>query len=453
MKKSTRTLLWLSFTLVPLISACGSAETESAPSGAGGSAGNGTPDEPGPLGKADSVDKLKATKSLLIIGNELTVGDSHYDVSMTCSSTTQYHLLLNSRVVATAACSDGTVAFSPDISSLPAGRYAVTVRDSTSSRTLAATRFYRIHPYYVFVSNDWDTPDFARTARDSTESQRLQDALHDHHPAMMVTQFVGPYTFTDPTVSESRKAQVVGWLKDAEARGDEIGLHIHPYCNFVEAAGLTCQHTPNYHEASAGSGYTVNLSGYSEEQTLTMLKKADELFLANGFAKPTSFRAGGWTAEIHTLRALAADGFVVDASGSNWKWLTSWKGVAGASLYEWNSAHWAPINDTSQPYYPSTTDMLSKAAPVLPLLEVPDNGCLADYVTAEDMINIFNANYTTALYSRPVVLSIGYHGTSFTRYYDRLESALRNIDDELIENGGAVQYIRGSDIPRVIKSN
>ena len=87
------------------------------------------------------------------------------------------------------------------------------------------------------------------------------------------------------------------------------------------------------------------------------------------------------------LSALAANGYVADTSANNWARMEEWDGQQNGVLYEWNSAHWSSINETSQPYYPNVDDILSDAPPTLPILEVPDNGILVDYVTGEEMVS------------------------------------------------------------------
>ena len=52
------------------------------------------------------------------------------------------------------------------------------------------------------------------------------------------------------------------------------------------------------------TGYTVVLSTYTEEELVTILAKADELFATWQLGKPTAFRAGGWAAEPNVLKAL-----------------------------------------------------------------------------------------------------------------------------------------------------
>lgn len=122
----------------------------------------------------------------------------------------------------------------------------------------------------------------------------------------------------------------------------------------------------------------------------------------------------------------------------------------GASLYAWNEEHWAPIDETSQPYYPNTTDMLADAAPHLPILEVPDNGLLVDYVTGPEMIDMFRANWDGRALTEPTSYSIGYHPVSFSEtFFSRLDEALTEIDRHLATKGaGPVIYVRVSDLPR-----
>ena len=153
----------------------------------------------------------------------------------------------------------------------------------------------------------WDDPDH------EDEVLRRQEWLHEMHPELKITHLVGPYTFTEREVSENRRNELVSWLLAArDDHGDEIGLHIHPYCSFVEEAGVSCRHRPSLKYAGDDpTGYTVSCAAYTEEEFAQLLRRADEFFLERGLEKPTSFRAGGWTADLSVLRALAATGYLV----------------------------------------------------------------------------------------------------------------------------------------------
>lgn len=332
-----------------------------------------------------------------------------------------------------------------ELNGLAVGDHTVLVSADAADTAFAALPLHVSHALYVAVSNDWDTSDHTddRLAR--------QEALHAAHPHMVMTHFVGPYTFTDPVMPPARIQFLVDWILRMRADfGDEIGLHIHPYCNFVTAAGVTCRIEPSFRSLTDATGYTVVLGAYTRAELDAMFAKATELFVAHGLGTPTSFRAGGWTATGDVLGALEGAGHVTDASGCNWARLEEWETVRDATLYQWNMAHWGPITDTSQPYYPSVDDILTDAAPHRGILEVPDNGALVDYVTADEMIAMFRANAGDGVLTAPRHYSIGYHPVNFgDAFLARIDGALTEIDRHLAVDGtGPVVYARMSDLPR-----
>jgi hypothetical protein len=309
-------------------------------------------------------------------------------------------------------------------------------------------RFHRSHPLYIAVSNDWDNAD------NGDPMLERQVRLHANHPHLLVTHFVGPYTFTDPSVSPARRRFLVDWVTGLhDQHGDEIGLHIHPWCNFVTTAGVACRTSPSFAFASGDTtGYTVNLNSYTESELAKLFARATALFEANGLPAPTSFRAGGWTADLAVLRALGNAGHVADSSACNWARIEEWEFHSGASLFQWNQEHWSSIDETSQPYHPSTSDILADAGPHLPILEVPDNGALVDYVSAAEMIDMFGKNFPDgAPLEAPRVYAIGYHPPNFSEtFFTRIDTALSEIDRHLAaEDGGPVVYARMSDLDKV----
>ena len=324
-----------------------------------------------------------------------------------------------------------------DLSALEPGEHTLLLAASGSEQAFAQYSIQRSHPYYVLVTNDWD-----RSYKEQAWLTR-QEELHANHPAMKMTHFVGPYTFTDPEVSIEHAADLVAWLQGMEADfDDEIGLHVHPYCNFVETTSVSCRHEPSFGYVSDETGYTVELSSYTQEESEILFEAAVALFEANGIGTPTSFRAGGWTAALHTLEALAATGFVADTSGANWARLEEWEGLEDAGLYEWNQANWACIDDSSQPYYPSQGDICASEPPVIPILEVPDNGALVDYVSYYEIVEIFDANWPGSALHQPTAYVTGYHPVSYdVMNAIALEGGLDHIDQFLAQDdAGPVIY-------------
>ena len=322
----------------------------------------------------------------------------------------------------------------------------------------AAEGFYKFefikgHALYVIISTDWDFSDV------DNKVMAHHTELHTKHPALKITHLIGPYTFTDPAVSQARRDEIVAWAKGMRTNyGDEIGLHVHPWCNFVETAGLTCLTGPSFGDlvgAPLGddTGYTVHLGAYNRQQWNTLFGKAKQIFADVGLGTPTSFRAGGWTLELSTAQALADQGFVVDSSAVAWKFMEEWDGY---ELYSWNKTQWAPINETSQPYRPTDDRLLPGGNGVaVKLLEVPDNGIMVDYWTVNEMQGVFDLNWKEgAALDKPTQVSTGFHPAP-TQYYNpmeykRLDEFFTYVDKYLASDlKGPVVYINMSDATKV----
>ncbi|HUJ61550.1 MAG TPA: hypothetical protein VLX92_23760 [Kofleriaceae bacterium] len=116
------------------------------------------------------------------------------------------------------------------------------------------------------------------------------------------------------------------------------------------------------------------------------------MFAQHGIAEPRTFRAGGRSATLDTLFALHDNGYLADSSALNWKYLQpAWKGKVLAS---WNMVHWAPIEDTSRPYWPSQREIVRvEPGASLGAVAVPDNGVIIDYVSLAEIEMIFDENW------------------------------------------------------------
>ena len=345
-------------------------------------------------------------------------------------------------VVRLAETADGKLGIQVSLTDLPAGSYDILLAANGSATAFAKLPLYRSAPYYVLVTTDWDFSDPGDNATG------YQDLMHRDHPELRITHFVGPYTFTDPAVTPERQSTLVTWLlKQRDTFHDELGLHIHPYCNFVTDAGLTCVTDQSTVYATDDTGYTIKLGAYGRSNMGMLLDHAAALFEQHGLNRPKTFRAGGWTATLETIQALADKGYVADTSALNWARIEEWK---GKELYTWTMANWNPINDTSQPYWPSQTNVLEHNAPTMPLLEVPDNGVMIDYVSLAEMNGIFDANWNGQPLTAPITLTMGFHPATpgFTEAeYQRVIGFLKYADLHLgTRHLGPVVYVTLSDV-------
>jgi hypothetical protein len=338
---------------------------------------------------------------------------------------------------------DDGFALDISIANVPVGTHDILFSANGSDDAFAKATFYRSAAYYVLVSTDYDFSDPGNL------SLGYMDKMHSDHPDLVMTHFWAPYTYTDPAITEARRGELDVWIKkQRDMFADEIGLHIHPYCHFVEAAGQTCITDQSTVYTSDTSGYTIKLSAYTRAPMGALLQHAAVIFNQRGLATPKTFRAGGWTADLSTLLALADNGYVADTSALNWIHIKEeWE---GKELYTWNMSHWGPINDTSQPYYPSTSDPLaSQAGANMAMLEVPDNGVMIDYVSTPQMTAIFDANWDGLPLATPKTLMMGFHpAASFSASeYGRVNEFLKLADMHLASRDlGPVVYITLSDV-------
>ncbi len=400
----------------------------------------------GPRWSAPRPDSVTGLRRWYLIGNALDPGEDQLRLRVDDPAVEELRASLDGSDLGALARDASGHVLEADIGDLPPGIHELALFANDSTTPWTTMTFTRSHPLYVVVSNDWDTSDNA----DSVISD--QAALHTRHPHLVMTHLVGPYTFTDGTLPAERLDAQLAWLERARHDwGDEVGLHIHPYCNFVDVTGVTCRTSPTYATSWRGVGYTVPSTAYEEDEYLAMLRAADALFEAHGLGKPTAFRAGGWAADERILRALATDGFLVDSSACNWRRMEEWRDVPGASLYPLAMSLWGPIDDVSQPYYPGEHDAARDAAPHLSILELPDNGILADYVSADEMIEILRSLWDGGALDEPRALSIGYHPASLdASTWTRLDDTFDRIDASLaVEDAGPVVYARMSDMTRV----
>lgn len=401
------------------------------------------PPEPPPDDSLASAVTLSRTWNL--VPNDLTPGHSSLDWTVDPPADVSSAVVWLDDVQVDGPALTGAV----DLADLAPGRYQLLFADEGAEQAFASRSFFVTHPLYVLISVDWDRADTPDGELD------WQDQLHADHPALRLTHFVGPWTFTEPEMTVDRMALLVDWLLANEADfADEIGLHIHPYCSFVETTSVPCRTEPSFvYEEGDETGYTILSAAYTEAEYTELALAADDIFADNGLPKPTSYRAGGWTADEGTLRALAAAGHVADTSAVHWRLLEEWEDDWNNVLWSWNAEHWENIDATSQPYYPSEDDADVAGEPSIPILEVPDNAALADYALAEEVIAVLEANWDGGALPEPRVLSYGYHnrtsGVMWT-YRDRVEGALDHVDQHLaVDDAGPLVYGTLSEMPRV----
>jgi len=325
-----------------------------------------------------------------------------------------------------------------DVSNLIPGVFhlLVTVADTVTECRSDSVTFYVSYPFYHVWSIDWEGTYVPRVPY-----LENMGALADSH-LIPISQLFNPRIYVQPGMPEWQRAEMTQWVLERQtARGDEIGLHLHMYFDFVDSAGLTPITTPQC--GTRTDGYDVPFANYNYDESLVLLNFAIGLFLGRGLSMPCSFRAGAWLADEENLAALSVLGFL-DSSGSTPKKI---------SLCD---SPW-DIEVTSQPYHPCGLDQNTADCEPgdsnLVLLEIPNN---IGYTSGSWAPTAnFDANYSGApLDSIRVGVLLSHAPSVFLQESLAIERYFAHADSLLYRNDrGAVRYVRLVDVRTAIANS
>lgn len=271
----------------------------------------------------------------------------------------------------------------------------------------------------IVVSVDWEGSSLDRENLDAMAEFRAD------YPQVPLQHFLNAAYYTKPGANAG---QVTRAIRSVLRPGDEHALHIHGWKSLVEATGVVYEGGPTFtnreysaSECAVDCGHGVTLRAYSTEELRSLIRYSADVLEDNGFNRARSFRAGGWQADDSVLSALAREGFTVDSSATDASFLREKWGRY--NLYRWVRELWFGIRSTTQPYWITLSGNDR-------IIELPNNGNLADYMTAQQMLRVFldNASNLRRDPSRSVYISFGFHQESAARYLPRLREALDLIE-------------------------
>ncbi|MDE3101600.1 MAG: hypothetical protein KGJ98_05125 [Chloroflexota bacterium] len=245
-----------------------------------------------------------------------------------------------------------------------------------------------------------------------------------------------PRAWTTPTVPPERAAAMLRWTEARAAKGDEIGMHLHLWTDFVAAAGIPPRLSPRW--AGRVDGYDVPITAYTEDEQRKLVAYGLRLMADHGVSGVRSFRAGGDIADASTLRALVANGIAIDCTAVA-------AGSFGSLRLPWTLA------SDAQPYHPSPSD--ANAPGSLPLLETPTNGGNTYGYTATSIAPIARADLAmlgppgrAATENRAIVI-VSHPATIDATERAAIETLLRSFDP--YRAGGSLRFVTLRDLARV----
>jgi peptidoglycan/xylan/chitin deacetylase (PgdA/CDA1 family) len=280
---------------------------------------------------------------------------------------------------------------------------------------------YISEPLQIAWTLDWEGWD----ASDQTLQQISY--LSGAH-ALPFTHFISPRTFLDGVLSEERKKQIITFLLDRYAAGDELAMHLHMHYDFVKASGITPK-TSNPWGLLTKEGYDVPGTEYTAEEFRQIIQHARTIMHNNGFPEISGYRAGGWFINAEQLNVLEEEGYNYDSSGRE-------KPATGA----FRTIPW-DLSIDSSPYYITNSKLL---------MEIPNAGGSTYELTSEEIINRINLVYDEDILINPKIFVIVSHPQFATREFSRIPEILSYLKTLSRDNDqGPAIFVTMSEIHHV----
>lgn len=281
----------------------------------------------------------------------------------------------------------------------------------------------------LFLSVDWEGVELAPSEISKMERFRKR------YPEIPITHYLNAAYYTKPG---ARPSQLTQQIRRTLLDIDELGLHIHGWKALFEASGVRYRNRPVFFgkvmvDKVGDEGHNIDIGAYTTAELRKVIAFSIDTLEKQGFGRAKSFRSGGWMSRPSVIEALTAEGIERDASDVATRHFIddSWYNTP---LYRWLSRElWPNTHFASQPYYMKTKNG--------PLLQIPDNGALADYVTGEEMLEVYKAclAFKKKHPKEHVTMSFGFHTETAVRYLDRVSRGIELITAQAKRDGMVVR--------------
>lgn len=244
------------------------------------------------------------------------------------------------------------------------------------------------------------------------------EAFRENFPNVPLTHFLNAAHYCRGESAESITKKIRRVIREE----DEVGLHIHCWRSLVETAEVKYRNKPTFWgkhvpvrtNPNGDEGHEIELTAYTANEVEKVAAKSVEILEENGFDISNSFRAPGWVASKEVLEGIRKAGFKVDSSSTDRTWHKDELGKF--RIYGRLQELWPEVNQHTQPYEISTASGT--------LLEMPDTGALADYITSDEMDFHLKEVIARTKKGETRFAHFGFHQESAERFLPRLTNSL-----------------------------
>lgn len=280
---------------------------------------------------------------------------------------------------------------------------------------------------------DWEGRDLLDENLDKMISFR------ERFPQIPILHFLNAAYFTKPYVN---KKEILRKVQSVLRPHDEQGLHIHSWKTLTDYSGVKFKTSPSWaqedpldvEKSHEDLGHCIPISAYTEDEIIKLIEGSRKILSEHGFSHSKSFRAGGWMASEKVISALIKTGFTLDSSAVPLDLLKDKR--KNSLLFNMLKNLWEKTKITDSPYD------LSNNSSSGTIREIPNNGCLADYMTGEETFKIFNKVAKKYLENpeKNHYLVTGFHQETANKFLDRLIKGLDLITNEAIQKNLPIRF-------------
>lgn len=298
---------------------------------------------------------------------------------------------------------------------LKPGEYFVqaTLTDDCFTIKSPKVKFTLSYPVFVSWTMDWEGYSTNKIHMDQIETLSSKYGVP-------LTQFFNPRIYITSSIRQDNKDLMTSWMKGRQAKGDEVGLHLHMWKDMVRLAGVAPKDRPQWDVMN--TGYDVLFSAYSFEESDKIIAWSLSELEKHGFTNITSFRAGGWEIDPENFQALEKNGIKLDSSGRTFH-------KHGTQLIPsvWN------LTPTTKPYLPSKSDLNKSSTDNFNVWEFPNNGADSYIYSYDQMKDRFNENYKGGIATEPQVITYLSHPHWFNTDYPKLDKLFADFESKKFE--------------------
>lgn len=215
------------------------------------------------------------------------------------------------------------------------------------------------------------------------------DSFNRKFPYIPKVQFINPaYYFT---IEHRDHLEITKTIHSAIGERDELGLHIHPWREFIDAVGIQFRDRPSYlhggktQEFAGLIGGDIPLTSYDESEIEKIISFSMDVLSKEGFDEIKYYRGGGWISGPKVYRVLMKNSVFCECSPVPEELVA--RLYPDTLLQSLARDNWPQVNIHSLP-----SDIESGK-----MRQYPNNLCLADYVDSSSALSLFKKIVARAL--------------------------------------------------------